>query len=192
MAPLTFLDLPSEIRIQIYRLLLTIPSPSTPRILGSDQTIYTGLILLSRRIFEEASVVLYGENTFLAHPSLLAGLPRLRMYLDPIRSSQLIARIRRFHIRVRLDNDPNFSARAARQAFSHMEELTVEVFQAQYGSSDNKVLRLFEDIRGVKRARVYGSILAFPKYAKWLEHAMMSCEGVRIEDPGVIETGIVQ
>jgi len=51
--------------------------------------------------------------------------------------------------------------------------LTIEAFQAQFGSSDYKVLKLFEGIRGVKRARVYGSVTTFPKYVEWLEAAMV-------------------
>ena len=53
-----------------------------------------------------------------------------------------------------------------------MEELTIEVFQAQYGSSDHKVLKLFEGVRGVKRINIYGSISLFPEYVMWLRGAM--------------------
>lgn len=62
-------------------------------------------------------------------------------------------------------------------AFTGVEELTIEVFQAQLGGSDYSVLRRFEGVRGVKRARIYGSIYAFPEYAKWLQNAMMSPVG---------------
>ncbi|KAJ5050496.1 uncharacterized protein L3040_002375 [Drepanopeziza brunnea f. sp. 'multigermtubi'] len=89
-------------------------------------------------------------------------MPRLRLYYDTISKASLISLIRRFHIRVRLDCDPNFSAKKATESFTGMEELTIEVFQAQFGGSDYEVLTLFEDIRGVKRARVYGSVRAFP------------------------------
>jgi hypothetical protein len=89
--------------------------------------------------------------------------------------------IRRFYISVRLDCDPNFSAQKAKEAFSGVDELTLDVFQAQFGSSDFKVLRLFETVRGVKRARVCGSISGFPEYAKWLVEAMMTAEGISLE-----------
>jgi CTP-dependent riboflavin kinase len=77
---------------------------------------------------------------------------------------------------VRLDCDPNFSLAKATTAFSGVEELTIEVFQAQFGSSDYKVLRLFEEVRGVKRTRVYGSVTAFPEYIAWLEAAIVTPE----------------
>lgn len=62
-----------------------------------------------------------------------------------------------------------------------MEELTIEVFQAQFGSSDYKVLRLFEGVRAVERARVYGSVTGFPRYVVWLQDAMTSAVGVEVE-----------
>ena len=68
-----------------------------------------------------------------------------------------------------------------------MEELTIEVFQAQYGSSDHKVLRLFEGVRGVKKAKVYGSVTLFPDYAKWLEDVMMMPKGFQVESTEEIE-----
>lgn len=187
MSHLTFLDLPGEIRNQIYRLLLIVPSPSTKRVLGSDPAIYPQILCVCRKVHKEASEILYGANTFLAHPNLLSGLPRLRPYYETISSKRLISLIRRYHFRVRLDNDPNFSAERAEESFDSVEELTVEVFQAQYGSSDHKVLELLEGVRGVKKARVYGSVVAFPEYAKWLENAMMSpkdADVVRFEDIG--------
>ena len=61
-----------------------------------------------------------------------------------------------------------------------MEELTVEVFQAQFGSSDNQSLMLLEGIRGVRKARVYGSITAFPEYAGWLQGVLMAPVGVEV------------
>jgi len=100
-------------------------------------------------------------------------MPRLRLYYSPISSPSLISLIRRYHIRLRIDCDPNFTAKKASDAFSGIEELTIEVFQAQFGSSDYKSLRLFEDVRGVKRVRIYGSVITFPQYAAWLQAAMV-------------------
>ncbi|RAL59257.1 hypothetical protein DID88_006971 [Monilinia fructigena] len=45
MSPLTFLDLPGEIRNQIYYLLLIVPPISTPRPLGSDPPIYPQILI---------------------------------------------------------------------------------------------------------------------------------------------------
>jgi len=80
-----------------------------------------------------------------------------------------------------LDNDPNFSAQKAQESFTGVEELTIEVFQAQYGSSDYKVLRLFEGVRGVERTRVYGSITGFPEYAEWLQNVMSTPVGKEVD-----------
>ncbi|PSS12890.1 hypothetical protein M430DRAFT_36116 [Amorphotheca resinae ATCC 22711] len=181
MTGLTFLDLPGEIRNQIYRQLLLLPSLSTPRRLG-DPPIYPEILSVCRKVYEEAKQILYGCNTFLAHPNLLNGLPRLRLYYDTISNTSLIALMTRYHIRVRLDCDPNFSAHQAEKAFTGVEELVIEVFQAQFGSSDHKVLRLFERIRGVKRVKVYGSVSAFPEYVSWLEDTMMSPVGSEVAE----------
>jgi hypothetical protein len=95
---------------------------------------------------------------------------------------------------VRLDCDPNFSLAKATNAFSGVEELIIEVFQAQFGSSDYKVLRLFEGVRGVKRARVYGSVTAFPKYVAWLEAAIVTPKEsvVKAFDKGRVVIGQVR
>lgn len=61
-----------------------------------------------------------------------------------------------------------------------MEELTIEVFQAQFGGSDYTILRLFEGIRGLQRARVFGSVAAFPEYTAWLERAITSPKGADV------------
>jgi hypothetical protein len=180
MATLTFLDLPGEIRNQIYRQLLIVPPLSVPRLLG-DPPIYPQVLSVCRQVYEEARQILYSCNTFLAHPNLLTGLPRLRLYYDTISSATLISLIQRYHIRIRLDCDPNFSLSKATDAFTGVEELTIEVFQAQFGSSDYKVLRLFEGVRGVKRARVYGSVTAFPEYVAWLEGAIITSEEGTVE-----------
>lgn len=180
MAPLSFLDLPGEIRNQIYKELLLILPISTPRILG-DPPIYPQIIAVCRKVHEEAMQIIYGCNTFLAHPNLLTDLPRLRLYYDTIRDKHLIDQISRYHIRVRLDCDPRFSAMKAQKAFTGCEELTIEVFQAQFGGSNYSVLMRFDGIRGVKKARIYGSVYAFPEYTKWLEDAMMSPLGNTVE-----------
>ena len=177
---LTFLDLPGEIRNQIYHQLLILPDISTPRRLG-DPPLYPRLLEVCRMVHEEGKQILYGSNVFLAHPNLLTGLPRLRLYYDTVRAKPLISLIRRFHIRVRLDCDPNFSATKAENAFSGVEELTVEVFQAQYRSSNYKVLKLFEGVRGIQKASIYGSVTGFPEYVSWLQDAMMS------EKDGVVD-----
>ena len=81
---------------------------------------------------------------------------------------------------VRLDVDPRYTADKVREAFSGVEELEVDVFQAAYGSYDFGVLSLFENVRGVQRCRVYGSV-GDGRYAKWLERAVCRGVGERVE-----------
>lgn len=84
---------------------------------------------------------------------------------------------------MRLECDARFSAEAAAEAFSGMEELTVEVFQSQFRGSGNGVLKLFEGVREVRRVRIFGSITEWPEYVTWLQSRMMSKEGY-----GLMET----
>ena len=177
MTTLTFLDLPGEIRNKIYHQLIVLPSLSSTQHLH-DHPIHPEILHTCRKIHAEARQILYGCNTFIAHPNLLASLPRLRKCFNTIRHPNLIAMIRRFYIRVRLDCDANFSAEKARTAFTGVDELTLDVFQAQFGSSDYEVLKRFEDVRGVGKARIFGSILGFPEYAGWLEGSMMTPDHV--------------
>ncbi|XMA15247.1 hypothetical protein WAI453_008038 [Rhynchosporium graminicola] len=180
MAKLSFTDLPGEIRNSIYNHLLILPSLSTPRLLG-DPPLYPQILSVCRQVYKEGKQILYGCNTFLAHPSLLGEMPRLRLYYMTIHKRSLISLIRRYHIRIRLDCDPNFSADKATQSFTGVEELSIEVSQAQFGSSNYKVLRLFEGIRSVKRARIYGSVTAFPEYVRWLQGSMKTPQGMDFE-----------
>jgi hypothetical protein len=179
--PLSFFNLPGEVRNQIYSLLLTVPAINIPRVLGSDPRIYPlPLLILSRATYDEASQILYGENTFIAHPSLLSSMPRLRHYYDTISSPRLTSMIKKFHLRMRLDCDTNFTSKSAKEAFDACEEVTVEVWQAQFGSSDFEMLKVFEDVRGVGVAKITGSTSSFPEYAKWLERSMMAPAGTHV------------
>lgn len=63
-----------------------------------------------------------------------------------------------------------------------MEILSVEAFQAQFGSCDFSNLRRLEMVRAVERVTVSGSTNAFPAYARWLEQAMMTDMGEMVED----------
>ncbi|KAI9640202.1 hypothetical protein NHQ30_011440 [Ciborinia camelliae] len=178
MSPLTFLDLPGEIRNQIYHLLLIIPHISTPRPLGGDPPIYPQILSVCRKVHDEAEQILYGSNVFIAHPNLLKGLPRLRWKYDSISSSRLVSTIKKYYIIVRLDCDPNFSAVEAEDAFNGVEELTIKVEQSKSGGSDYQVLRLFEGVRGVKKTKVYGNVTGFPAYVEWLQDVMKMLKDV--------------
>lgn len=79
-------------------------------------------------------------------------------------------------MQVRLDVDALYTSAAVAAAFSGAEELEVEVSQAMYDSCGIGVLRRFEGVRGVGRARVGGSV-PDRRYARWLEERMMSGVG---------------
>lgn len=172
-----FLDLPCEIRLDIYALLLLIHPPLDKVSPSSPQAwLYPAILSTNRQIHTEGTPILYGNNIFLAHATLLASFPRLRPWYPPIRERSVLPRIRRFHIRLRLDCDLAFDAAAATAAFSGADELVVEVWQAAFQSADHGALRVFEGVRAVKTVRVYGSTTGFEDYVGWLE-GVMRCGG---------------
>jgi hypothetical protein len=78
-------------------------------------------------------------------------------------------------VSVRLDTDARFTAEQVCSAFSGKESVEVEVWQAMFASSDLGVLKLFEGVRGVKVAKISGSVGT--EYKRWLESVMMSSDG---------------
>jgi len=135
--------------------------------------------------------VLYGSNTFAAHPSCLTGLPYLVTRAKPVTHGRGKAMIKRWYINIRLDTDPGFDREKVADAFSGAEELEVEAFQSMYGSCDYSVLELFEDVRDVGRVKISGSI-GDGRYARWLERVMVSKVGEevgRYEDLDVADGG---
>ncbi|CAK3799634.1 Hypothetical predicted protein [Lecanosticta acicola] len=173
-----FLALPAELRCQIYEHLL---------LQGRGHPIGANILRTCKQIYAEGMPMLYGENTFLAHPSLLASLPTFLVGVRPskivapmpVKCERVVGMIRRFYLLVRLDCDPRFTSLQAQESFSGVSNLELEVFQAMYGSCDFSVLRLFEGVRGVGKARVQGSI-GDGKYARWLERCMESAEGTEM------------
>lgn len=84
---------------------------------------------------------------------------------------------------MRLECDARFTLKACTDAFTGAEELTVEVFRSQFRGSgnSNKVLKLFEGIRGVRKARIFGhGIEEWPEYIRLLEMSMMSLPGTNL------------
>ncbi|KAF7193612.1 hypothetical protein HII31_05076, partial [Pseudocercospora fuligena] len=184
------LCLPSELRNQIYEELLVQKGRVWSGQLASENKknrVCANILPTCKRIHTEATPVLYGLNTFLAHPNLLAALPRFlldrltRTPLPPVIYPRVATLIKRFFIHVRLDTDPRFSKTQATESFSGVEELEVEVFQSSYGTCDFAVLQLFEGIRGVGKATVQGSV-GDGAYAKWLGNAMMSAHTAEIQE----------
>jgi hypothetical protein len=188
------LALPAELRVAIWSLLLhhdiahetTLPFHSQYSIVPSTRRdrICANILRTCKQANKEGTPILYGENTFAAHASLLTSLPYFLLRINPTRvvspapiTSPRVARmIRRYYIHVRLDTDPRFSRAQVSESFTGVEELDIEVFQAMYASCDFSTLSLFEDVRGVGRATVRGSV-GDGKYADWLARCMMSGAG---------------
>lgn len=184
-----FLRLPAELRMQIYETLLC------PGILNKqelsiriqrprkDQTLHPAILSSCRKIHHEAINLLYAPHIFQAHPSLLASLPNLASPASPVLYPNMLAKIKRWQLTLRLDTDPRFTKEQATEAFSGAEYFEIRVWQSMYDGCDSSVLRLFLGVRGVKIARVNGC--ADAELAAWLEDRMMSTD-VR-EDKGACE-----
>ncbi|KAJ2906610.1 hypothetical protein MKZ38_000865 [Zalerion maritima] len=204
-APITFLTLPLEIRLQIYSNLLVLPSHnqgaaySASDIPTSEKRaeIQSNILRTCRQACNEAAPLLYRGNMWLAHPTLLTGLPRLRPHFGPVVQTSAYRFFKnnpgvesaadgddskgekrpnggngRWHVRVRLDCDPPWTADQLAEAFSGADELYIQLWQTAYKGAGPRVAMLFEKIRGVRVARVDGSTYAFRHYANHLENVM--------------------
>ncbi|KPM36986.1 hypothetical protein AK830_g9558 [Neonectria ditissima] len=181
--PIGFMDLPVEIRLEVYQHLFHLPAfKQFSRGEDTKASIHAGLLRTNRQINAEASPLLYSENTFLAHPTLLATFPRLRARYGPIKEATVLPRIRRFHVQVRLDCDLPYDQAAVTKSFSGVDELSVDVVQSMYLGVGHRNLHKFEGVRGVKRAHIAGSTTGFEDYVRWLEVVMMSEPGTQFEE----------
>lgn len=183
------LSLPAELRNQIWLYVLVqcrtpaLPAHHFPAASSSvkGQTRFCANVLRTcKRINEEATPILYGENVFSAHPTLLATLPSFslltrpsKVNLPPVIYPRVMKFIRRYTIFVRLDTDPGYSKKQVEESFNGCDELEIDVFQAMYGSCDFTVLKLFEGVRGVGHVNIQGS-LGDRRYADWLTTCMES------------------
>lgn len=191
------LALPPELRNVIWMYVLVqnptsivaLPSHLFPAagVTVRQQRFCANILRTCKQVNSEGTPILYGENTFRAHSSLLATLPAFllltrpnRVSLPPVTCPRVAKMIRRYYIHVRLDTDVRFSRAQVEESFSGVEELEIEVFQAMYGSCDFSTLRLFEGVRGVGKVVVYGSV-GDGKYAEWLSRCMMSPTGTMVE-----------
>lgn len=180
-----FFRLPAELRNAVYKELLY-PNTTSLKQLAKQKTdvstrnfnqvstkgeLYPQILSTCKRIALEASPLLYTTHVFHAHPSLLTSLPHLTSPSRPILYNHLTSQIRRWHISLRLDTDPRITSEQAAKAFSGAEYLEIRVWQAQFGACDFGALKLFKDVRGVKVARVGGSVEE--NLARWLEEEMM-------------------
>ncbi|EPE33617.1 hypothetical protein GLAREA_06630 [Glarea lozoyensis ATCC 20868] len=182
-AHLNFLHLPGEIRNEIYTQLLVLPRESNilPFYDCNLYDIYPEILSVCRKTHTEALPILYGLNTFIANTTPTSCFPRLTPFHAPVQSSAMVALIRRYYVRIRLDYQPSFSFERARDAFTGMEELTVDVFRMNFDRWSPGVLTRFEGVRGVKNVRIVGSTYGFPRYVEWLEGCIASAEGVDVE-----------
>ncbi|CAJ2507678.1 Uu.00g088640.m01.CDS01 [Anthostomella pinea] len=207
--PPTLLTIPFEIRLEIYAYLLTIPPPpppppstsTTPSTRTPSPTPYhapkptpplhPSLLHPCHQLHAETVPFLYRTNTFHAHPVLLTALPSLfnphsphlpPTHYPPIRTPSLAGLITKYRIRVRLDAEPprGVDRVSVSAQFSGRDEVTIEAWRAAWKGAGPDVLRLFEGVRGVRRARVVGCVddgdgvgFGLRAYARWLEGAMM-------------------
>ncbi|PTB62849.1 hypothetical protein BBK36DRAFT_1128368 [Trichoderma citrinoviride] len=189
------MSLPLELRFQIYAHLLSLPASSSshhalssasPPSSSSDEPsphhVHPAILLANRQINWEATPFLYASNIFIAHPSLLTSFPRLRNWYPPLREAAVLVprMIRRFHVQVRLDLPLPFDREKARDAFSGLDELSVDVVQAMFLGVDCANLAVFDAVRGVKRVRFGGSTTGFEDYLAWLADAMTSPVGAEV------------
>lgn len=174
MSSLSLLNLPGEIRNEIYRLLLVLPTTQPEATQNHHDKLHPAILAVCHMFYIEGVTFLYRHNIFVAHDALLTSMPRIRRWFPPINSPRCLTSITRFHMHIRLDCDARFTAERATTMLSGLEELIVEVSQAQHGSSSFGNLRRLENVREVKRARVIGSISSFREYAEWLESSLMS------------------
>lgn len=177
--------LPAELRNQIYTALLC-PNTPTPHALPNfnsqgykQEALHPAILRTCKKIYQEAENMLYTTNIFHPHPAILTALPHLTTAAQPVIYPDSIAKISRWQLVMRLDTDPRFTAQQASAAFSGAEYFEVRVWQSTFDGCDASVLRLFLGVRGVRVARVSGSV--DPELARWLEDEMMSPVEKRVE-----------
>lgn len=170
--------LPAELRDLIYEELLCANTPTRLSDLASTlklpepATPYPAILATCKRIYEEAKDLFYPTNIFHAHPSLLADLPHLMTTSKPVLCPTAVSKIKRWQLTVRLDTDPRFTVPQVTAAFSGAEFFELKARQSMFDGCNAAVLKLFTGIRGVKYARVMGSV--DEGLARWLEGKMMS------------------
>ena len=186
---LTFLDLPAEIRILIYQLLLCQDEPMS----GSWNTKLSPTILCTcRQILNEARPILYGENVWKikiwqngcgAERASFMETHHLGEYID-YRLQHRLPDMRRFNIVVEIqskgDEDEVFSVRHALTKVSnvlsklpHLDYLHIELCaHEQYGGDAQKfcqVLQIFTLLQHVRKV-VFDGVP--PVYAEYLRRKM--------------------
>lgn len=88
---------------------------------------------------------------------------------------------------MRLDCDTFYRREDVGRVFDGAEVLEVEVFRSSWGVGGYEALEGYRDVRGVRRARVHGSLPA--PTARWLEARMQSYGAEALEGWGCEEDG---
>ena len=179
-----FLQLPLELRLEIYAYLLILPENAvynynyyTHRANTAHTTLCPQILLVNWQINCEATDLLYKKNTFLAHPSLLTAFPRLPPLPNPVSSQVAASQIRRVRLRLRLDWDLPFKAEDVKSALSGMERVEIQIVQKTFLGVGCGNLKVLEGVRGVGEVKIWGSTTGFEKYVHWLEETMMKPAG---------------
>ena len=179
----SLLTLPYELRLEIYSYLLEAPSRpgSNKKAAAAAGTPWPrlhayALLRTCGQLYAECTAYLLTRNEFTAHRSLLAGFPRL-LGADaaPVTSAAQTRAVRRLRVPVRLDAGVSgYDAAEAARQLSGRAEVVLVAERASWRAAGPDNLALFEKVRGVRTARVVGSIGGFEDYARWLEKAMMA------------------
>lgn len=138
----------------------------------SHSRVHAAILSTCQQIHAEALPILYSQNTFVAHPSLLTSFPRLRIWYPPVREARLLPYVRRIYLQIRLDCDAQFTRRAATAALSNLDELHLDLAQSVFLGVGYSNLDVLEGIRGVRSVSVGGSTTGFEKYIDWLTRSM--------------------
>jgi len=167
----SFLRLPAELRNKIYAIVLAFSA------FEPSGTFTPQITRVCRQLHEETISYLYSEE-FVAHHSLLTSLPSCRSPSRPVFASRYISLIRKWRIILRLDCDTRYTKEDVTKAFSGMNTVCIEAYEASYKASGLHSLEKFSGIRGVKKASVKGSVP--DEMAAWLVQAMQSDIGTEI------------
>ncbi|KAK1831630.1 hypothetical protein QBC39DRAFT_407745, partial [Podospora conica] len=167
----TFLTLPLEIRHEIYRHLLVLPRSS---LAGYLPRIHPSILYTCRQTNIESTAVLY-TNIFVADPHYLTGLPKLRPWYPPLKTTHG-HKITRWYLPVRLDC-PSHSRSVFASDFAGAQELVVDLWQeAKYsylcGPGTSGMQGLEGGVRGVRKVEIWGVPLGWEGYVTWLKRMM--------------------
>lgn len=86
---------------------------------------------------------------------------------------------------MRLDCDTFYKKEDVKRVFDGADVLEVEVFRSSWGVGGYEALEGYRGVRGVRRARVHGSLPALT--ARWLEECMQSVGEETVEGWGCEE-----